>query len=291
MRIDEAWPPLPYDAWRDTKATLHMFTQVLGKVRLALAPVEPEWQHAALYVTPSGITTGPVPAAASFEAAVDLVGHRFMARSTNGDSVGFALPGRSVAEFYNDVLEGLSRIGVAVELNPDPQEVPDPIPFPQDDRDAYDPASVTRYHRALTSIERVLSRFRAGFMGRHTRVQFFWGSFDLTYTRFSGRPADPPPGAGVIGIPAMDAEQFCCGFWPGDDRSPAPGFFSYAFPRPDGLERAPVRPGAWNDALGEFLLPYEDARLADSPDEAVLAFLRTTYDAASRLGSWPALSE
>src|SRR5205823_5865225 len=169
---------------------------------------------------------GPVPDGdRSFEVAFDLLDHRLNVRSSGGEEVSFGLVGRSVAQFHEDVMEALGHIGVAVTINPKPQEVPDPIPFPEDDRAAYDPVWVPRFHVALTSVERVLQRFRASFRGRHTRVQFFWGTFDLNYVRFSGRPATPAPGAGVISRPSMDAEQFFCGFWPGDERKPEPAFF------------------------------------------------------------------
>jgi len=286
----EAWPPLPYEAWRDAKETLHMFTQVVGKLRLALSPPEPEWQHVALYVTASGLTTGPVPDGdRCFEADLDLLDHRFTVRDDDGESVSFGLEGRSVSEFHEDVLEALGHIGVAVEINPMPQEVPDRVPFPDDRRAGYDPVPVRTYHRALSSADRVLQRYRAGFVGRHSRVQFFWGTFDLSYFRFSGRPVTPPPDAGVIGARSMDAELFGCGFWPGDERRSEPAFFAYAYPGPEGLERASVSPadGGWDASMGEFILPYEAVRLAADPEEALLAFLESTFGAAATLAAWP----
>jgi hypothetical protein len=284
-----AWPSLPYDAWRDAKATLHMFTQVAGKMRLARSPVEPEWQHVPLYVTTTGLTTGPVPDGdRSYEAVFDLLHHRFTAQTTRGDAVSFGLAGCSVAQFHEQVLEAFGHIGVTIEINPKPQEVPDPIPFPDDERADYDPVWVARFHAALTSVERAMQRFRAPFRGRHSRLQFYWGSFDLNYARFSGRPASAPPGAGVISSPAMDAEQYTCGFWPGDDRRAEPSFFAYAFPPPEGLERASAEPGFWDEAMGEFILPYEAVRLAEDPDGHLLAFLEACYRATAELGRWPA---
>ncbi|HMC05253.1 MAG TPA: DUF5996 family protein, partial [Actinomycetota bacterium] len=188
---------------------------------------------------------------------------------------------------YEQVLEAFGHIGVTIEINPKPQEVPEPIAFPDDDRAAYHPAWVARFHTVLTSVERVTQRFRAPFRGRHSRLQFYWGTFDLNYARFSGRPASAPPGAGVISIPAMDAELYTCGFWPGDDRRTEPSFFAYAFPPPEGLERAPAEPGFWDQSIGEFILPYEAVRLADDPDEHLLAFLEAGFRAAADLGSWP----
>jgi hypothetical protein len=285
---DSAWPALPYDEWRESKATLHMFTQVLGKLRLACSPAEPEWQHVALYVTTSGLTTGPVPAGdRSFEATLDLLHHQFNVTTTDGAAATFGLPGRSVAQFYEDVLEALGHVGVTVTINPKPQEVPDPVPFPDDDRSEYDAVRVSRFHGALTSVERALQRFRAPFRGRHSRVQFFWGTFDLNYVRFSGRPATPTPGAGVISRPAMDAEQYYCGFWPGDERKAEPAFFAYTFPQPEGLDRAEVKPGSWDPSMGEFILPYEAVRGSPDPERSAMTFFERSYEAAAAIGDWP----
>ena len=291
ITVDAAWPPLPYDAWRESKATLHMFTQVVGKLRLACSPSEREWQHVALYVTVSGLTTGPVPAGDRlFEASFDLLHHRFTVATSDGQDVGFGLAGRTVAQFHEDVLEALGHLGMAITINPKPQEVPDPVPFPDDDRGDYDPVWVSRYQRVLTSVEQVLQLFRAPFSGRHTRVQFFWGTFDLNYARFSGRPASPTPDAGVIRTPAMDAEQYFCGFWPGDERKSEPSFFAYAYPHPEGLEGASVGPGGWDASMEEFILPYEAVRRASDPAQTLLEFLQKSYDAVADLGPWPSAS-
>jgi hypothetical protein len=283
-----AWPELPYDSWRDSKSTLHMFTQVLGKLRLGLAPHEPEWMHVPLYVTASGLTTEPMPYHDRvIQADLDLIDHRCILRDGDGTVLGFSLPGRSVAEFYTGVLGGLRSLGAEVEINPKPQEVPDPVPFPEDGRRDYDPQWVRRFHRTLTSVDQVFTRFRAGYRGRHSRVQFFWGSFDLNYVRFSGRALDPPPGAGVISREGMDAEQFAIGFWPGDHRYPAPAFFSYAYPPPDGIQDTVLRPAgaAWHE-MGEFLLPYDAIRGLDDPAAGLLDFLDCTCQAAVSLAGW-----
>jgi hypothetical protein len=283
-----AWPELPYDSWRDSKSTLHMFTQVLGKLRLGLAPHEPEWMHVPLYVTASGLTTEPMPYRDRvIQADLDLIDHRCILRDGDGTVLGFPLPGRSVAEFYAGVLGGLRSLGAEVEINPKPQEVPDPVPFPEDGRRDYDPQWVRRFHRTLTSVNQVFTRFRAGYRGRHSRVQFFWGSFDLNYVRFSGRAIDPPPGAGVISREGMDAEQFAIGFWPGDHRYPAPAFFSYAYPPPDGIQDTVLRPAgaAWHE-MGEFLLPYDAIRGLDDPAQGLLDFLDCTCQAAVNLAGW-----
>jgi Family of unknown function (DUF5996) len=284
----DAWPDLPYDSWQDTKATLHMYTQVLGKLRLSLAPHEPEWMHVPLYVTASGLTTEPMPYRDRvIQADLDLVNHRCSLSDGDGTVLGFPLPGRSVAGFYADVLGSLRSMRVDVEINPKPQEVPDPVPFPEDGRRSYDPGWVRRFHHTLTSADQVFTRFRAGFRGRHSRVQFFWGSFDLNYVRFSGRAITPPPGAGLISREAMDAEQYCCGFWPGDHRHPAPAFFSYAYPPPDGIKDAAVRPvgAAWHE-MGEFVLPYDAIRGLPDPAQGVLDFFASTYHATASLARW-----
>jgi hypothetical protein len=265
-----------------------MFTQVVGKVRLALAPAEPEWQHVPLYVTAWGLTTGPMPAGdRSVELAFDLVHHQLTVGSGHGDGAVLTLAGRSVAQFYEDVLAALGHLGVTVTINPKPQEVPDPIPFPEDDRAGYDPIWVARFHRLLGSVERVVQGFRAPFTGRHTKIQFFWGTFDIAYTRFSGVPASAPPGAGVIRRPSMDAEQYCCGFWPGDERRSEPAFFTFSFPKPEGLENASVDPGGWDPSMGEFILPYEAVRTARDPGGVLTRFFQQTYDATVQLGRWP----
>jgi hypothetical protein len=284
----DAWPDLPYESGRDTKATLHMFTQVLGKLRLSLAPHEPEWMHVPLFVTASGLTTEPMPYRDRvIQADLDLVNHRCSVSDGDGTVLGFPLPGRSVADFYADVLGSLRSLRIDVEINPKPQEVPDPVPFPEDGRHGYDPEWVRRFHRALTSAGQVFTRFRAGFRGRHSRVQFFWGSFDLNYVRFSGRAITPPPGAGLISREAMDAEQYCCGFWPGDHRYPAPAFFSYAYPFPDGIRDAELRPAgaAWHE-MGEFVLPYDAIRGLPDPAQGVLDFLGSAYHATASLARW-----
>lgn len=287
----DAWPELPWQAWRSTAATLHMFTQVLGKLRLAMSPPEPNWGHAALYITVSGLTTGPMPYGTQMvQVDLDLTDHRLRLNGSGGAATSFPLVDRSVSAFYGDVMAALAHLGVRVELNPKPQEVPDPTPFTEDTGPHdYDPAWVRRFHRVLLSVGDTFARFRAGYRGPHSRVNFFWGSFDLAYTRFSGRPAAPPPGAGPITSGSLDAEQWACGFWPGDDRNPAPAFFCYAHPHAEGLQAAPVRPdgAGWNGDLGEFLLPYEVVRHEPAPDEAVLTFLASTFHAASVAGRWP----
>lgn len=287
----DPWPELPLSAWRDTRATLHMFTQVVGKIRLTLALPEPQWANVPLYVTVTGLTTGPMPYGVELlQIDIDLADHRLVAHASGAAEVSFPLTSRSVADFYDDLMAALRHLGVDVRVNPVPSEVPDPVPFPDDTRHAsYDPVWASRFHQALASVDRVFKAHRAPFAGRHTPVHFFWGTFDLAYTRYSGRPATPPLGVGSIERKAMDAECVNCGFWPGDDAHPSPAFFCYAYPKPDGLEAAAVRPdgAGWDAAMGEFLLPYEVVRRSPCPDCAILGFLRTSYRAAADRGGWP----
>jgi hypothetical protein len=278
------WPELPYDAWRDTRDTLHMKLQVVGKLRLALSPFEPEWANVPLYVTARGLGTSPLrhPSGEVFDVDVDLHDHAARVRTGDGRVEEVALRARPVAEFYEELMGALERSGVPVEITTLPSEVPDPIPFPDDTTHAsYDPEWAHRFWRTLATVAAAMKEHRAPFRGRHTPVHFFWGTFDLAYTRYNGRPAEPH-GDNVIMRRSTDAEQICCGWWPGDERVPAPTFFAYAYPKPDGLEREP----GWDDGMGEFLLPYEDVRTADDPQRALLDWLARTYEAGARLGAW-----
>jgi hypothetical protein len=288
------WPDLPYQAWRDTRDTLHMCTQVAGKVRLALTAREPQWANVPLYLTARGLTTSPIWGGRSaFEIDFDLIDHQVAVHTAAGASERIPLTPRPVAEFYGDLMARLRGLGIAIEISPVPSEVPDPIPFADDTvHSTYDAAWAHRFFRVLSRIDLVMKEHRAGFTGRTSPVHFFWGSFDLALTRFSGRPADPPPGSDVIMRYSADAEQVCVGFWPGDARLEQPAFFAYAYPGPAGIEHAPVRPEAagWNAQLGEFVLPYEAVRRSADPRRALLDFFESTYEAgASRLGWDPAL--
>ena len=285
----DAWPPLPLAEWEGTRATLHMVTQILGKLKLALLPMEPEWGQVPLWVTPRGLTTGPLPdETRTFAVDLDLVDHSLTIADSNGELV--SLPLRPpVASVYRDLMAALGKLGVKVEVSTLPSEVADPIPFPDDTTHAaYDPEPVDRFRRILVLVDMALREHRAGFKGRTTAVSFWWGTFDLAVTLFSGRPASPPPDADPIMRRGMDAEETCVGFWPGDDRFPDPAFFAYAYPSPEGYAASPVAPrGAfWSDALGEFVLPYEEVRSAASPHDAILAFCRSTHEAAATLGNW-----
>ena len=296
---DAVWPELPYPAWRDTAATLQLWTQIVGKVRLALTPWVNHGWHVPLYVTARGLGTSPIPAGAEIlEVEFDFIGHRLLARTSGGEEGTLPLKPQAVADFYRAVMDLLHGMGVAVAINETPNEVPDPIRFPLDrTHAAYDAAAAHRFWRALVQADRVFKLFRSGFLGKASPVHFFWGSFDLAVTRFSGRPAPRHPG-GVPGLPdavareAYSHEVSSAGFWPGNDAFPRAAFYSYAYPEPAGFREWPVPPGAHFDAaLGEFILPYDAARAAAEPDALLLDFLSATYAAAAEKGGWdrPAL--
>jgi hypothetical protein len=285
------WPALPLEAWRDTRDTLHMALQIVGKVRLALAPMEPQWSQVPLYLTARGLTSSPIghPRGGPFDLDVDLLDHVVRVRTVRGEVREVALRARPIREFHAELAAALDELGHHVELSPGPSEVSDPIPFAQDDvHRSYDPAWATRFHRALASVDIVLNEHRAGFRGRTTPVHFFWGSFDLAVTRFSGRPAAPPPGSDRIMRLSADAEQVSAGWWTGSAGFDEPAFFAYAYPRPPAIENGEIAPvgAAWNEELGEFLLPYEAVRTSDDPRAALLAFLRSTYAAGAEGLGW-----
>jgi hypothetical protein len=288
------WPDLPYPAWRDTVATLHLWTQIVGKVRLALAPwVNHGWQ-VALYVTARGLGTSPIPIGRDIlEIEFDFIGHRLAVRTSRGEERALPLERQTVAEFHRRVMELLHGIGIAVAINDMPNEIPNPIRFSEDRAHAaYDAAAAHRFWRALVQADRVFKLFRSGFVGKTSPVHFFWGSFDLAVTRFSGRPAPPHPG-GVPGLPdavtreAYSHEVSSAGFWPGNDAFPRAAFYAYAYPEPPGFRERPVPPGAHFDGtLGEFVLPYDAVRAAAAPDALLLEFLSSTYAAAADCGGW-----
>lgn len=295
MRPDAAaWPELPYSSWRETAATLHLWTQIVGKVRLSLTPwVNHSWQ-VPLYVTARGLGTSPIPFGTEVvEIEFDFIGHRLLACTSRGDERTFALEQQPVADFYARVLELLSQVGVPVSINDRPCELPDPLRFP-DDRvhGTYDADAAHRHWRALLQIDRVLKLFRSGFLGKVSPVHFFWGSFDLAVTRFSGRRAPLHPG-GVPGLAdavtreAYSHEVSSAGFWPGGATFPMAAFYSYAYPEPVGFRDAPLTAGAYYDAgLGEFVLPYDKVRASADPQGALLQFLSATYEAAATTGKW-----
>ncbi len=286
----EEWPALPYDDWRETRDTLHMYTQILGKVRLALSPAELQWAHVPLYVTARGLTTSVVPTGPrTFDAEFDLVDHELLLRTSDGGKEVIRLRPRAVADFYRSVVDALGRLGVDVSISGTPSEVSDPIPFEDDwTHDSYDREWANRFFLVLSGVDTILKEHRARFLGRSSPVHFFWGTFDLALTRYSGRPATPPADAGIIYRRSADAEQICAGFWPGHEQFPQPAFYAYLYPKPDTLEDVPVEPreAGWDKQLGEFILPYDAVRSSPDPRRAVRNFLDSTYTACASVGRW-----
>lgn len=289
------WPELPYAAWQDTCTTLHLWSQIVGKVRLALTPWQIHSWHATLYVTARGLTTSPIPnGERAFQIDFDFIDHAL--RIVTGERGERTLPlePMTVAQFYRAVLDRLAALGIEVEIHGRPNEVPEPIPFAEDEEHgAYDAEYAYRYWRALAQIDRVFKHFRTGFVGKSSPVHLFWGSFDLAVTRFSGRRAPLHPG-GVPNLPdevtreAYSHEVSSAGFWPGGGPADDAAFYSYAYPTPDAFPKQPVKPGAafYSEDAGEFILPYEAVRASDDPDETLLDFLESTYEAAAETGGW-----
>jgi len=265
-----------------------MWTQIVGKIRMALSPPMNHWWHVALYVNSRGLTTGPIPYAPGvFEIQFDFQKHEVNISSSDGPGASRPLRGESVANFHSGLFEALASMGIAAQINLRPQEVPDAVPFDQDFANcSYDPEYANRLWRILVSSAKVLQRFRARFTGKCSPVHFFWGSFDLACTRFSGRTA--PPRKGAISGPAYSHEVSSAGFWPGGGVVDGPAFYSYAVPQPAGMEIQPLRPASarWNAQLSEFILMYDDVRHAESPEAALYQFLESTYDAEARLAKW-----
>jgi hypothetical protein len=286
----EVWPELPYAAWKDTLATLHMNLQIVGKVRLSLTPFEPQWANVPLYLTARGLTTTPMAhEGLAFQVDVDLVDHHVLIQTARGETRRVALTARPVADFYADFMSNLKALGIEARFKPSPDEVADPIPFAEDTiHSAYEPEWANRFWRVLSQVDLVLKDHRARYRGRTSPVHFFWGSFDLANTRFSGRPVDPPPGSGLLERLGGDAEQICAGFWPGHEHFPHPAFFAYTYPKPAGIEEQAIAPAeaAWSPELGEFALLYDDVRQIESPRDAILRFCESTYVAGARLTGW-----
>jgi hypothetical protein len=291
----EAWPELAYAAWKDTAATLQLWTQVVGKVRLALTPWLNHSWHVTLYVTARGLSTGAMPAfGRTLQIDFDFLDHVLWLRLSDGQFRQVVLKPMPVAEFYREVMAALRALGVDVRINEMPNEIADAVRFSEDTVHAsYDADAVGRFHRVLLSCNDVFAHFRTGFLGKMSPVHFFWGSFDLAVTRFSGRTAPPHPG-GVPNLPdtvareAYSHEVSSAGFWPGGGAIDYPAFYSYAYPAPQDFAEAKVQPGEafFSKDLGEFVLPYDAVRSAREPARALMDFLQTTYDAAADLGQW-----
>jgi hypothetical protein len=289
------WPALPYEDWRDTCATLHLWTQIVGKIRLARTPWLNHSWHVPLYVTARGLTTSPIPhESRSFEIAFDFIDHALDIRVSDGTGRRIGLRPRSVAEFHADMMETLAGLDVPVTINEHPCEIPDAIPFSEDRvHVSYDAGHAQRFWRVLLECDRVMKHFRTGFRGKCSPVHFFWGSFDLAVTRFSGRTAPPftrkVPGLTVdVMHEAYSHEVSSAGFWPGGAGTDYAAFYSYAYPMPSGFAASTVQPADafFSDALGEFVLPYEIVRTARDPDAVLLEFLESTYRAAAESGGW-----
>jgi Family of unknown function (DUF5996) len=292
---EQIWPSLDYAAWRETCATLQLWTQIVGKIRLALGPwINHSW-GVTLYVTARGLTTSLIPyGTRAFEIEFDFIRHQLCITTSEGAERAIKLQPESVASFYREVMSKLRELAIEVHIGMKPNETLEAIPFDRDEKHAaYDPEYANRFWRALLQADRVFKEFRSRFCGKCSPVHFFWGSFDLAVTRFSGRPAPPHPG-GIPHLPdaitreAYSQEVSSLGFWPGNDQIPTALFYSYAYSSPDGFADAKVKPAAasFHPQLREFILPYDDVRRAESPDDAVLEFAQTTYDAASTLARW-----
>ncbi len=294
MTRADQWPNLPFSEWRGTCETLQLWTQVIGKIRLAQAPLINHWWQVPLYVTSRGLTTSPIPYGTwSFQIDLDFIDHQLMIATSNGATETIRLRPSTVADFYGEVMQRLKSLGLDIRIWTRPVEIPDPIPFEQDrQHGAYDPDYANRFWRVLVQADRIFTAFRARFLGKASPVHFFWGSFDLAVTRFSGRRAPPHPAAPNVADrvtrEAYSHEVSSCGFWPGGAGLEQPIFYSYAYAEPEGFKAAPIRPKSafYSRELGEFILPYHEVREATAPEETLLDFLQSTYEAAADLAHW-----
>ena len=289
------WPSLPFAEWKDTAITLHMWTQIVGKIRLTLTPWTNHSWHVTLYVTSRGLTTSPIPhGVCTFEIQFVFINHQLLVDKSDGARRKLELKPQSVADFYRTLMRTLEDLDLPVTINTMPNEIENPVPLDQDEEHhSYDPEYANRFWRVLVQSDRVFKEFRSRFCGKCSPVHFFWGSFDLAVTRFSGRPAPPHPG-GVPHLPdaitreAYSQEVSSLGFWPGNAAIPTPVFYSYAYPEPPGFAGAKVQPPEvyYESKLREYILPYDAVRTAEKSDEVLLDFAQSAYDAASKLGKW-----
>jgi len=290
LNYDDLLPALPFDSWKDTLATLHMWTQVVGKVRLKLCPLVNHFWNVTFYLTPRGMTTAAMPyPGGTVEVRFDFIDHKLFIETSEGGHAALALKPQSVAEFYKAFMGSLAELGVTARIWTMPCEIPDPTPFEKDHAHAsYDSEAVNKFWRIMVWVDQILKEFRAGFLGKASPVHFFWGSFDLAVTRFSGRRAPERPDADSITREAYSHEVSSAGFWPGGGDIKGPAFYSYAAPEPSGFAAAKIRPAAafYHPQLKEFLLMYDDVRTAASPKNALMEFLQSTYDAAADTGNW-----
>lgn len=288
MRDDSnVWPILPYSQWSDTCETLHMWTQIVGKIRLALCPPVNHWWDVALYVTARGLTTSPMPYDERvFQIDFDFIDQALYVHTSAGESRIMALAPKSVANFYAELMSILRSLKIDVQINPIPCEVPHPTPFNEDTTHAsYDGAFAKRFWRVLVQVDRLMKIFRSEFMGKCSPVHFFWGSFDMAVSRFSGRCAPPRPEADAITREGYSHEVYSCGFWPGSELFDKAAFYSYMAPEPEGFKTASIQPGTayYNSGTNGYILLYEDVRKAVDPDVMVLDFFQSTYDAGADL--------
>jgi hypothetical protein len=288
--IHNPWPDLPLASWQDTYQTLHMWTQIVGKVRLALSPRINHWWEVPLYVSAHGLTTSSIPYGSGiFEVEFDFIHHNLNIRTSWGSSQSLPLVPQSVADFYREFLAALRSLGIQVKMWSMPVEVPNPIPFDQDTQHAsYDREYAHRFWQILVLCDVIFKEFRAGFIGKDSPVHFFWGSFDLAVTRFSGRRAPERPEADPVTREAYSHEVISAGFWPGGGEINGPAFYAYAAPEPAGFAEQRVLPAAafYHPQMKEFLLMYDDVRQSASPRETLLSFLQSTYEAGATLGHW-----
>jgi len=284
----DVWPSLPVKDWQDTYSTLHMWTQIVGKIRLTQTPLINHWWNTTLFVTSRGLTTSPIPYGhRTFEIDFDFIDHQLFIRTNDGALTSLALAPRPVADFYGELMDRLRSLSIEVQIHARPDEVAEPIPFAEDHKHAsYDAACANRFWQILVQADRVFKQFRSGFIGKCSPVHFFWGSFDLAVTRFSGRRAPERLGADAITREAYSHEVISHGFWPGGGAVEAPLFYSYTAPAPEGLEKEKIQPGFYSAEMSEFVLPYDDVRQSSSPDKSLLDFMQSTYDAGARLAGW-----
>lgn len=292
--VGEIWPALPYEEWKDTLDTLHMWTQIVGKVKLVLSPFLNEWWNVALYPTARGLTTSTIPGPSGarhrvFQVDFDFVDHRLDILVNNGSSLSLLLLPRSVADFYHEFMAALRELGLHVQITTTPQEVEDTTPFDQDqDHASYDPEYVTRWWRIILQTDRLLQVHRTTFVGKSSPVLFWWGSFDVSENRFSGRPAPEREWPTRWMALGGDQEQAAAGFWPGSGAVREPAFFAYTYPEPPGCREATIQPDAaiYHPEVSEFILPYEAVRTSSSPEQMILDFFRSIYEVEATLAGW-----
>lgn len=290
---DKSFPKIPLEAWRPTKNTLHLYCQIVGKIRLAMHPPINHWWHVPLYVSPRGLTTRTIPfGSGNFEIAFDFQDHKLVIQTSGGAYEDFALyDGLTVADFYSSTFANLAKLGITPKIKPVPYEAPSTTPFEEDSGNkSYDKEYVARFHRTLVTVDSILNEFRGRFVGKSTPVHMFWHSFDLALTRFSGKRVPVRDGAGMVEREAYSHEVISFGFWFGDDKVPAPAFYSYTAPEPSGLADEPLSPPAasWRESNGSHmaLLMYEDVRTEDDPSKIILDFLESSYQAGAKGAGW-----